>query len=87
MLRAAGHSDATLPHRGETAARGPVGWHPRDAASSQQTLQDPGRRFSPENGQGVKKEGEGETERESGPEENKRRKVDRGEEERRLKRL
>lgn len=52
-LRAAGHGDAPLPHRGEAAAGGPAGWHSRDAASPQRALQNPGRRLCPENKWGL----------------------------------
>lgn len=53
-LRAAGHSNAPFPHRGETAAGGPAGRHSRDAASPQRTLQNPGRRLCPENKRGLR---------------------------------
>lgn len=53
-LRAAGHGDAPLPHRGEAAAGGPAGRHSRDAASPQRALQNPGRRLCPENERGLR---------------------------------
>lgn len=53
-LRAAGHSNAPLPHRGETAAGGPAGRHSRNAASLKRALQDPGRRLRPQNSQGLR---------------------------------